>query len=442
MIRELIDSRPMSRYQFAVVLTCVVLFTIEGYDVMVMAFAAPGLAAVWHLSASQIGLLLSSGLVGMALGSAFVAPLADRIGRRPLSLVCLTVSTLGMALGALSGDVMQLGLNRVLTGIGIGGLVASLPVLIAEYTPTKRRGSMIALYSVGLPLGGVLGGIVATIVSGGFGWRGLFWTGAALTLLMLGVVAAMMPESLDYLIAKSPRGALTRINVILPRMGLDPVAQLPDRGTDAPVGVRSAVFSKAMRARTVLLWISFFIMMAAFYFAAGWTPRLLQQSGLSAQQGINGGLLFNLGGIVASLGLAALALFFDKRVLASLAFVATGVTFTLLSLALGNGLTLVLLAAGLVGIATGAAAAGLFTIIPDMYPAAVRVTAVGWAAAAGRLGAIASPVLVGLLLDAGWTPSAVLILFAVPTAMAGLAILGVSGTKRDARVRPRPQLSA
>ncbi|WP_199817023.1 MFS transporter [Streptomyces hygroscopicus] len=73
----------MTAFQAGVVGMCLVINLFEGFDVLVIAFAASGIAKEWSLTASQVGLLLSSSLVGMALGSALIAPLSDRIGRRP-----------------------------------------------------------------------------------------------------------------------------------------------------------------------------------------------------------------------------------------------------------------------------------------------------------------------------------------------------------------------
>lgn len=156
-IRESIDQAPMSKYQVMVVGICLVIVLSEGYDLLLMAFAASGVAQEYALNGSQTGLLLSSALVGMALGSAFIAPLADRTGRRPLTLACLLLVTVTMALASITTSFAQLGVCRLLTGLGIGGLVASLPVLTAEFSPRRRRGTMIALYTTGLPLGGVIG---------------------------------------------------------------------------------------------------------------------------------------------------------------------------------------------------------------------------------------------------------------------------------------------
>jgi nitrate/nitrite transporter NarK len=94
-----------------------------------------------------------------------------------------------------------------------------------------------------------------------------------------------------------------------------------------------------------------------------------------------------------------------------------------------------LVVAAVIGVVLNASAAGLYAIAPDLYPTSVRSTAVGWAAAFGRIGAIVSPILVGVLLDGAWTPAALFVLFAVPTVLAAAAVLLV--TRSDRRL-PQP----
>jgi benzoate transport len=434
-IREAIDSSPISRFQVRVIGICLILNLIDGFDVLVIAFAASGVAKEFGLNGAQIGLLLSSGAVGMALGSAFIAPLADRIGRRPLSLVCLVTSTLGMTLAATSTGFVELGLCRLLTGLGVGGLIASLPVIIAEYSPARRRGTTIGLYTTGLPLGGVLGGAVAVLVTVEFGWRASFAAGAVLTALMLITAYVAMPESLDYLLVRQPAHALDKINQVLRKMRLANLDVLPEPEVRAARGVRTAILTGRQGVRSILLWIAFFIMMGGFYFATGWTPRLLEQSGLSAQQGISGGVLLNLGGVVATLAFSVLALAVTTRLLTVLSLAAAGVSFLMVSLAFGN-LPATLIAAIAVGAFINASATGLFAIAPGLYPARVRTTAVGWAAAFGRLGAIVSPILAGVLVDRAWTPSQLFILFAVPMIIAAAAVAALTRTRSRSSASP------
>lgn len=423
-VRESIDRAPMSRYQILVIGICLLIILVEGYDLLLMAFSASSVAAEWSLSATQIGLLLSSVGVGLVLGSVFIAPLADRIGRRPMTLVGLAIVILSMGFAAITTSMPQLAVCRVVTGIGVGGLVAGLPVIIAEFSPRRRRATMIAISTAGLPLGGVVGGFVASVVLTNFGWRASFLVGAALSIVVFLLVLFAMPESIDFLLAKRPKNAMETVNATLARMKQPTITTLPEPEPRAANAVVTSVFKGKNGVRSALLAFAFFVMMAAFYFANGWTPRLLQQSGLSAQQGIGAGVLLNLGGVVAALVFGLLAVFFKNKTLTIIAFAGAAAAFLTMGLTFGSfGLTLIVALA--VGALIQACATGLFTLAPGCYPAGVRTTGVGWAVAVGRVGAILSPILAGVLIDAGWTPPSLYLLFAVPLVLGGIAIVAL-----------------
>jgi benzoate transport len=424
-LRETIDRAPMTKFQVMVVALCLAMNIVEGFDILVMAFAASAVAGEWQLSGSQIGLLLSAGLIGMVVGSAGVAPSADRIGRRPLTLLCLGVATVGMTLSALTTSFAQLGLCRLLTGIGVGGVMASLPVIITEYSNRRGRGTSIAFFAVGLPLGGVIGGTIAALVTAEFGWRATFALGAVLSIATIAVVHRLLPESLDYLVTRRPAGALDKINAIVVRMRIEPLTELPDSAPSEVRGVRAAILSGRNGVRTGLVWIMFFSLLAGLYFASGWTPRLLEQSGLSAQQGISGGILLNLGGVAGTLLITVLALRFSSTVLAAVTIAGAGVAFLCMTLALGN-LSATLVTAIAVGLTLNANGAVLHAIAPAMYPPSVRTTGMGWASAAGRIGGILAPIVAGVLVDRGWTGTDLFRLFAIPLFVAAVATLLVS----------------
>ncbi|MBW6186029.1 MFS transporter, partial [Pseudomonas aeruginosa] len=152
-LRRALDDEPMRPFQWLAVAVCIVLNLIDGFDVLVMAFTASSVAAEWNLGGAEIGLLLSAGLFGMAAGSLFIAPWADRWGRRPLILACLARSGLGMLASALSQAAWQLALLRGLTGLGIGGILASSNVIASEYASRRWRGLAVSLQSTGYALG-------------------------------------------------------------------------------------------------------------------------------------------------------------------------------------------------------------------------------------------------------------------------------------------------
>ena len=162
-IRQVINAGPMSRFQVTSIAICVALNMLDGFDVLVMAFTAPAISADWQLKGAQLGVLLSAGLFGMAAGSLFLAPWADRFGRRAITLLCLVVITLGMFLSAAAQSVGQLAAMRVLTGIGIGGILASISVITAEYASDKWRSAAISMQVIGYPIGATLGGVIAAV---------------------------------------------------------------------------------------------------------------------------------------------------------------------------------------------------------------------------------------------------------------------------------------
>jgi benzoate transport len=409
-----------------VVCLCLFMNVIEGFDILVMSFAASGVAAEWHLPAAQIGVLLSSGFVGMALGAAFVAPLGDRLGRRPLTLLAMTIAGIGMLLSGFTTEFLQLALCRLVTGIGVGGVMASLPVIISEYSSRRGRGTSTAFFALGLPLGGVLGGSVAALVTSSYGWRATFLLGALLTLATAAAMVALLPESIDHLVARRPVGALTRINVILAKMKIEALDELPAPAAAAAASDPATSLVKGAGAlRTLLLWTAFFGLFSSLYFATSWTPRLLEQSGVSAQQGISGGILLNLGGVVGTLLVAAIALRVSSFVLGVLSLAAAGCAFLLMSTSLGS-LPATLMAAALVGLLLNANGAVLYAIAPSLYAVGVRTTGVGWAIAVGRVGAIVAPLVVGLLVDGGWSTSSLFALFAIPLFVAAAAVLIIS----------------
>src|SRR6185369_15152747 len=93
---QALDERPMTGFQISAVAICVFLMMIDGFDVLAISFTAPIFAKEWKLGPEQIGLLISAGLAGMTAGSLFIAPLADRLGRRWMILLSLGVVTIGM----------------------------------------------------------------------------------------------------------------------------------------------------------------------------------------------------------------------------------------------------------------------------------------------------------------------------------------------------------
>ena len=413
----------MSRFQVLAVALCVTLNMLDGFDVLVMAFTASEVAREWGLSGARLGVLLSAGLFGMAGGSLFVAPWADRFGRRAVILLCLGVITLGMFGAAFAQSPFQLTVLRVLTGIGVGGILASLNVITSEYSSRRWRNTAISLQVTGYPIGATVGGTIAAFLITRYGWRSAFVFGAVASAVMIPVVIRSLPESLDFLLARRPPDALARLNDLLRRMGRPEVPQLPDRVDKGPAGRNpvSRLFTGPAARSTLLIWSSFFLLMFSFYFITSWTPKLLVAAGLSTRQGITGGVLLNLGGIVGGSLFGYLVSRWPLKLLACLclAFTAAGmVLFGVFAADLRAAFPIALA----IGVFLFGSMVGLYAATPILYPADIRATGMGWAIGIGRLGAILAPVIAGLLVDRGWGASHLYYAFAVPLVAAVVAV--------------------
>ncbi|WP_445115815.1 MFS transporter [Acinetobacter sp. WZC-1] len=416
----------MSRYQWFVIFLCICLNIIDGFDVMVMAFTASSVSAEWSLSGAQIGLLLSSGLFGMATGSILLAPYADKIGRRLLILICLAIAGLSMVACAVVQSHTLLAVLRFITGIGVGGILASSNVLSSEYASARWRSLAVSLMSTGYGIGATLGGILSLVLIEQFGWRSVFLAGGLTTLLMLLISLWYLPESLDYLLTRKPRQALQNINAIMGRIGLNPLEQLPryEKAAQQSGSDVAKLFQGPLGIQTLCLWLAFFLVMFGFYFVMSWTPKILIAMGMSADQGVSTGILISIGGIfgAALIGLLAsrikifyaLNLFLGLTALSVFLFVAVS---SQVSIALMVGLCLGTLINGCV--------AGLYSISPTIYDAGIRSRGVGYAIGFGRIGAILSPTVAGIFLDQGFAPATLYACYGIVFILAIFLILAL-----------------
>jgi benzoate transport len=416
----------LTPFQLVAIGVCVCLNMLDGFDILAMSFAASGVKAAWHLTDGKLGYLFSAGLVGMALGSLTVAPWADRVGRRPIVLLSVALASLGMIGSAAAAGFSELLLLRVLTGVGIGGTIASVAVVVSEYSPDRWRSVALGIYAAGYSIGGTIGGALTAYAVPRFGWRSAFAIGGVLSLALVPVAWRQLPESMDFLLTRQPKAALGKVNELLRALKQATVDALPPRpvllkGTKERM---SAALVLLITPTTLLAWFVFFCTMAGFYFIVSWTPRLLTAAGLSAKQGLTGGVVLSVGGIAGSALFAWAASRVDARRLLMISLVGTALLCGAFGFSLSS-LHIALWTALLLGVIANASMSGLYAVGPTFYPAAVRATGMGSAVGMGRFGAILAPVVSGILLDRGWEPAHLYLLYAIPFAIAAVAMLRV-----------------
>ncbi len=424
-LTKVVRAKDMNRFQITAVGLCLAINMLDGFDVLVVAFTAPRIAQEWGLDPKSLGILFSAGLVGMMAGSLFLAPVADRVGRRLIVLFSLVVISVGMLLSALANDLVELASFRVLTGLGIGAMLASLNTIVAECVSDKRRDFAISLLTVGYPIGATIGGIISVFLIAEYGWRAAYVFGGVMSAIMIPVVIAQLPESLDFLLARRPKNALERINKLLARFEHPALDVMPEKREEHREHTSIfSVFNKKLLPGTIQICTSFFMVMLTFYFVLSWTPKILVDLGLSESMSISGAVLMNISGIVGGVTLGYLSSIWSLRTLAT-AYTSVCFVFIALFGFLPAELVALIVGAALIGFFLFGTMVSLYAIAPLIYPATVRNTGMGIAIGIGRLGAIAGPYIAGLLIAAGWDRSQYYLVLAAPLIVAVFTVRSI-----------------
>lgn len=435
-LTDAIRRNPMSPYQWVIVALCILLTMVDGYEILVTAFTLPAMTEYFDLGKGQQGLVASFGTLGMGIGAIFLSPLADRIGRRKHILFSLALIVVGMVLAGLATSFESFLAFRFFGGLFLGGIVPSVSVLVAEYSNQKRRGAVMGLYGIGLPLGAAIGGFLSVALIDAFTWRGPYFFSAIVTAVLLVVTWLVLPESVDFLVEKRPAGALKAYNKIAAKIGAQQASELPaPRNAGAQRGgfVAGALRGIMLR-RTILLWIAYSLMIAAFYFANSLTAKLVTEATGNADFGITAQALVAAGGVIGALLFSLAARRIHPRVVtAIIGFLGFGIFFAFA--AFFDDKTMVLVLAVLVGLAVNGGVAAYYAISPSIYPIAIRAAAVGLMMGLGRAVAFFAPNIATFLQGQGLTPSGLYRVYAVILVMSGVAVYLLHATYRGAHSR-------
>lgn len=425
LVTEVIDNSKGSAQQLLVIGLCLFLNVLDGFDITAMAVIAGAVSQELALTPDRLGWIFSFALAGMMTGAMFLAPVSDLVGRRAVIIASILLVGVSITLTAGATTPEAFFVLRFLSGIGAGTMLACAATLAAEYSPEKYRALSVAAVTSGYPAGALLTSVAAGFIMPEHGWRGMFWFGGALTLIMGSVTWLLLPESLKYLFERRPRGALQRVNHILRKLGRSPLEIMPDTapgradGRAGFAGTPLALLGRQYRRTTLTLWTTFFLCFATLYFLMSWIPKLMEDSGHSRETGHTAFFLFNLGGVIGIylLGFLSMRFKLTNLVFALLLSSAAGmIVFALMP----DNLTLSMAIIFLVGVLQQGGFTGLYGAAAKAYPTRIRSTGIGWAIGLGRSGAVAGPAIAGYLIAAGLDMSANFIVFAVPMAFGGL----------------------
>ncbi|WP_337187959.1 MFS transporter [Phenylobacterium sp.] len=432
---------PLRPLHLLVVSVCMLVAFLDGFDVQMIAFMAPAIGREWQVEKEVFGLIFSSGIAGMLVGMVGQGPLSDRFGRKPMTLICVATFGLCTLACAAAHSTTELLLLRFVGGVGMGAVLPNVIVLVSEFAPAHLRSRMVVVLGAGVPIGGLVAGAISAWLLPVTGWRPLFVVGGVAPLLMLPVLALWLPESPLFLMDRAKR----RVG---PGRDSDErrIAALVQRGWRAPPAAEPAVAAQgvaallgpAFRRSTLLLWLICAANMVLFYSMLSWMPLILTSAGTPESLAALSGAMLNFGVIVGSFPLGWAADRFGMGKVLPVTYVIGAGLFAATGALLGAPFAVVLVLCALLGCVSGGSQLLLNAFAGGLYPTAMRATGIGFAATAGRGGAIAGPALCGFLLAGGLPEGALLALLATPALIAALACAGL----RRAAEAPVPARSA
>ena len=147
-----------SSTRFRVACLCAAVLLVEGYDIAAVGYVVPLLVDAWRVPPAAFTSALAAGNIGLLLGSLIAGLLGDRLGRKPVMIVCVSAFGVLSLVSALVQSPTQLAAARFLTGLGLGGGIPLAIALASDFAPAIARGRFVLLASLGIPIGFALAG--------------------------------------------------------------------------------------------------------------------------------------------------------------------------------------------------------------------------------------------------------------------------------------------
>jgi MFS family permease len=383
-------------------------------------------------------------LVGMAIGSIFLGKYADVWGRRPMMLFCLVMMTAGMFMVTLQPGIMarflhpmlisipwlaewpvelvHISIWRIITGLGIGGLLASINAVVAEYSNLNKKHLNVSLMSIGYPVGAFSGGFIAAWLLADYTWRSVFLLGFGMTLVMIPVVYFFVPETVSWMVRNPKPGALERVNASLRKMGHAVVTALPDVVGERSQKSHSSIFSPQLMRTTLILTAAYFFHIMTFYFILKWTGVIMEDRSFDPSQAGRVLSWINVGGATGGALLGFLTLRYDVRRLTIGAMIMSTILVSIYG-SVGNDLFQMTLICIACGFFVNAAINGMYAMFAHAYPTQVRAAGTGFAIGVGRGGSILAPIAAGFMFEGGAGVPVVAVMLACGSLLAAFALL-------------------
>lgn len=427
-VHSIIDNARFSRFHWLVMGLCALLLIFDGYDLFIYGVVLPSIMKEWGLSPLQAGALGSYALFGMMFGALAFGSLADRIGRKKGIAICFTLFSVATVINGFASNPTEFGICRFIAGLGCGGLMPNAVALMNEYAPKKIRSTLVALMFSGYSLGGMLSAGVGIYLLPRYGWESMFFV-ATVPLLLLPVIVYWLPESIGFLIRQ---GRLEQARALLKRLSPETPIDAEDKlQISAGKGKGASVlelFRHGLAVRTASIWVAFFCCLLMVYALSSWLPKLMAGAGYSLGSSLSFLLALNFGGMAGAIlgGWLGDRLNLVKVMIGF--FVTAAVSISLLGI--NSPMPVLYLLIFVAGATTIGTQILLYAGTAQLYGLSIRSTGLGWASGIGRNGAIVGPLLGGALMGIELPLQLNFLAFAVPGAIAALAMTAYALNER------------
>lgn len=424
-----VTKSKVSKVMILVTVICWLAIFIEGYDLVIYGVVLPSLmeSSEWGLSPTQAGAMGSYALLGMFIGSSVGGVLSDKFGRKLVLIASLLLLSIMMILTALATSPEMFGTYRFIAGLGIGGIVPAASALTTEYAPAKYRSLVYVLMYTGFAFGGVAAAIAGMLFIDSFGWRFLFWLGA-IPIVLVPLIMKYLPESIKFLQATNQRAKAEKI--IGKYQLVDEV--IDEEKVETSSSSLVSIFSKKYLVSTTLFSLIYIMAFLLIYGMNTWLPKIMQQAGYPMKSSLMFLLVFNFAAIIGGIIAGAAADRVQPKKVISFTYFLAALSIVLLSIKFDIVVIYMLIAVA--GFGTTGTTFVLASYVMKQYNSQNRATAIGISSAIGRLGAVAGPILVGIIISMGAGFEFNFYLFAIIAFIASMVILLVPSQKSIERL--------